>query len=134
MIALRFLLSTAAGAGLYLWAYHPWLPYSMRERSQTGTGMLMVMAGAFACGLLLGRGEHQVRYLIAAAFLGAMWLANAVVIAADWHFDPTSHNLLPFEFIILAFLGSPAFLGAALSGGNKKGGAQAPPRSESTQE
>ena len=132
MIALRYLLSAAMGGGLYLWAYHPWLPYSLRERSQTGGALLVVMGGAFACGLVLGWGANRQRYAIAATFLGAMFLANAVVIAADWHLDPTTHNLLPFEFIILGFLGSPAFLGAALSGHGRKGGAEAPPDCDST--
>lgn len=116
MTWLRCLLSAALGAVLYGWSYHPWLPYAVRERSQEGSGLLVLMGGALAGGYLLGRGLGRYRYRVAMAFLATLFAANALVIALDWREDPTSHNLLPFEFIMLSFLGSPAFLGAMLAG------------------
>jgi hypothetical protein len=116
MTGVRCLLSAALSLVLYGWCYHPWLAYAVRERSQTGTGLLVLMGGALAGGFLLGRGLGKQRYRVALAFLGALFAANVLVIALDLREDPASHNLLPFEFIMLGFLGSPAFLGAMLAG------------------
>lgn len=123
MTALRCLLSAALGVVLYAWSYHPWLPYGVRERSQTGAGLLVMMGGALAGGYLLARGLGRHRYRVAMAFLATLFAANALVIALDLREDPSSHNLLPFEFIILSFVGSPAFLGAMLAG---RGGSRPP--------
>jgi hypothetical protein len=91
----------------------------------------MLMLGAFAAGVAGAWGSRTDRLPVACTFLGAMCIANAMVIAGDWKVDPTDHNLLPFEFVILAVLASPslagAWLGAWLGTDNKKGGAVAPP-------
>jgi hypothetical protein len=119
MIPLRYFLSTALGVALYCWCYHPWLPYAARERSWTGSAFAVVMIGGLLAGFVLAWGARSHRYRIAAAFLTAMFAANACVIAFDWTTDPTDHNMFPFEFAGLAILASPAFLGAAI-GGRKK--------------
>ena len=120
MIPLRYFLSTVLGLALYLWCYHPWLPYSERERSWTTSGFMVVMAGGFIGALLLTRGARRHRYRIAAAFLAAMFAANACVIAFDWTVDPTDHNMFPFEFVLLGMLAIPAFVGAAIGGRKTK--------------
>lgn len=120
MIPLRYFLSTVLGLALYCWCYHPWLPYSARERSWTTGGFVAVMIGGLIGGLLLARGVRPHRYRIAAAFLAAIFAANACVIAFDWTVDPTDHNMFPFEFVLLGILAIPAFLGAAIGGRKKR--------------
>src|SRR5437899_2588059 len=107
MIALRCLLAAALGAGLYAWAYHPWLSYSMRERSMRGADFLIVAAVAAVAAMALAWGTGRKRLLVAVGLVAGMWVTNAVVIAADLRLDPTSHNLLPFEFVILGIVASP---------------------------
>jgi len=120
MIALRYFLATLLGLAAYCYCYHPWLPYSGRERSMTAAGFGVVVAAALLGGFVLAWGARPHRYRIAAAFVAAMFAANAFVIAADWAVDPTDHNMFPFEFIILGIVASPAFLGAALGGRKRK--------------
>ena len=120
MIPLRYFLSTVWGLVVYCWCYHPWLPYSARERSWTGSGFAVVALGGLVAGFVLANGARPHRYRIAAAFLAALFAANACVIAFDWTIDPTDHNLFPFEFVLLGILACPAFLGAALGGRKKR--------------
>jgi uncharacterized membrane protein YphA (DoxX/SURF4 family) len=116
MIALRYLASAATGVALYCLSYHPWIPYAHREGSQSINGFLLAMAGSFLAALLLSWNVRPHRYRIAAAMLAGMFVIHAAVISTDWKTDPTDHNLLPFEFIILGMLVSPAFLGSAIGG------------------
>lgn len=41
-----------------------------------------------------------------------VFIGHMAVIAVDLSADPTNHNLLPFEFVILTVVVSPAFVGA----------------------
>ena len=84
--------------------------------SQTASGFLLAMAGALVGALLLSRNVRTHRYRIAGAMLGGMFVIHAAVISNDWKTDPTDHNLLPFEFVILGILVSPAFVGSAIGG------------------
>ena len=131
MRLVRLVGALVAGAALYCVAYHPWLPYSARERSMQGTDFLLLVLGGIATGLACAWGSRRNRIPAAAAFLAGLWAANAIVIAADWRIDPTDHNLFPFEFVMLGFLALPvlaaAWLGAWLGSGDKRGGAAAPP-------
>ena len=47
--------------------------------------------------------------------LGALWLAETLLIAVDVVHDPTSHNLAPLEYVFLLILILPAYLGAAVA-------------------
>jgi hypothetical protein len=80
----------------------------------------VVAVGGLVCGFVLARGARSHRYRIAAAFLAALFAANACVIAFDWTIDPTGHNLFPFEFALLAILACPAFIGAAVGGRKRR--------------
>jgi hypothetical protein len=114
---LRCALSFALAVFLFLLFYHPFLPYSSRHHAQTGFNMVVIMAMALLTGLSFGIGSGNVRRsLIAASFLAGLFVSNVLLIGADWAGDPTSHNLFPFEFVILAILASPAFVGTSLSG------------------
>jgi len=50
----------------------------------------------------------------APAVLG-MCLGNALLIAFDWMKDPTTHNLFPFEFIMIASAMIPVYGGGLIS-------------------
>jgi hypothetical protein len=107
----------AAGiTGLILHAliFHPWIPYSHRERSMPGA---LPMAIAFTiAGFLLTLGASERRKLILLCIVGGMFAGNAVLCSYDWMGDPTTHNLFPFEFVMIAFAIVPAAVGAFLSG------------------
>jgi len=126
MIAFRYLAAAVMGVALYALWYHPWIAYAHREASQTAVEFFLAMAGAFVTALLLSLNTRPHRYRLAGAMLGSMFVMHAVVISIDLKTDPTDHNLLPFEFIILGVLVSPAFLGSAIGGRKQNGGAGTP--------
>lgn len=41
-------------------------------------------------------------------------MLKSINIAHDWTFDATSHNLFPFEFVVIAFISAPVLPGAFL--------------------
>jgi hypothetical protein len=43
--------------------------------------------------------QVEQKKIVWATTIGAM-IAIVINFFIDWHFDPTSHNLLPFEFIL----------------------------------
>jgi hypothetical protein len=89
--------------------FHPWLPYSVRERHVPGTLAMAVML--FTAGLVLTFGQQERRGLVAASIVGGMWIGNAMLIAYDLTSDPTTHNLLPFEFIMIGAAIIPTWAG-----------------------
>jgi hypothetical protein len=92
--------SYSARGGLYPSVYLPWWS-------------LPVLAFTAGFVLTLGRTHH--RLLMPVALLGGFCIANACLIVADCWKDPTNHNLWPFEFVEIAVLTAPAFLGTALN-------------------
>jgi hypothetical protein len=50
------------------------------------------------------------------SLIGGFFAAHICLVVADCASDPTNHNLWPFEFVFLAVMTSPAFLGAGISG------------------
>ncbi len=110
----RCLLSaTLAVFGFLLFIYRL-VPYSEREKAQTASGFVILTVLAFLAGFAFGVGARR-RHLVAFCFMGALFAANAVLIALDVAADRTSHSLFPFEFIGLGIVASPAFVGASAS-------------------
>ena len=104
----------AAITGLILHAliFHPWIDYSHRERTMPGA---LPMAIAFIiAGFVLTFGLRERRGLVLMSIVGGMFLGNAALCAYDWMGDPTTHNLFPFEFLMIAFAIVPAAVGAFL--------------------
>ena len=85
--------------GLYPSVYPPWWS-------------LPVLAFAAGFVLTLGRTHH--RLLVPVALVGGFCFANACLIVADCWNNQANHNLWPFEFVGIAVLTAPAFLGMAL--------------------
>jgi hypothetical protein len=73
----------------------------------------MVLAGL--SGFAVNIGVQNGRYRLASCILGGLFVSNLVLIFVDCWSDPTNHNLAPFEFIEIAFLASPAYVGAGLA-------------------
>lgn len=103
------LLPGGPGKPAYGWPLIPWLALAMAN---------MRIGATAACflGLGLGLGAARPRWwwLLGPAAMALTPLLHAVNIAHDWTRDATSHNLFPFEFLLLGFLSSPVLLGVTL--------------------
>lgn len=96
---------------LFFWKF---LPYSVRERHDI-LPFWAAFVLTFIAGLALAYGAEEDRMKIPIWMFGGLAGANAILIVADcWH-DPTNHNLWPFEFVFIAIMTAPAFVGAILS-------------------
>ena len=69
---------------------------------------------AFGLAFLLVLGLGRSWWRVAVSLLLGVFAGHIAVIAIDLSGDPTNHNLLPFEFVILGVVVSPAFVGAFL--------------------
>jgi hypothetical protein len=101
------------GVVLHFLFFHPYLPYSVREHRMPGVwpmATMLFLAGFAIC----FRAEGRTARLCACIVLG-MCLGNALLIAFDWMKDPTTHNLFPFEFIMIASAMIPVYAGGLIS-------------------
>ncbi len=98
------------GLVLHALIFHPWIPYSLRESRVPSAWAMAVILG-FA-GLVLTYGIVERRGLVVLCIVAGMFLGNIALIAYDWTIDPTTHNLFPFEFVMIAFAAVPASVGA----------------------
>jgi hypothetical protein len=106
----RCIAAAITGLFLHILIFHPWVPYSHRESQLPGVWpMAMVFALA---GLVLTFGAEERRGLIIACIVGGMFAGNTALIAYDWIGDPTTHNLFPFEFVMIGSAIVPAACGA----------------------
>ena len=108
----RCIAAAITGLVLHVLIFKPWIPYSHREYMMPGA---LTMAIAFIiAGFLLTLGLRERRGLILMCIVGGMFVGNAALCAYDWIGDPTTHNLFPFEFVMIAFAIVPAAIGAFL--------------------
>jgi hypothetical protein len=109
----RCIAAGITGLILHIMIFHPWIPYSHRESMLPG---VWPMAIAFVlAGLVLTFGTDERRGLICMCIVGGMFVGNAALCAYDWMGDPTTHNLFPFEFVMIGFAIVPAAGGAFLA-------------------
>ena len=101
----------------YLVCVYHFLPYSARNQYLGGhpEWAYLHLAISLAAGFLLTLGIRTSRYWVGHSMLATAFVAHAVLVAFDTAIDPTDHNLLPFEFVMIAIYVSPAYLGAFLS-------------------
>jgi FtsH-binding integral membrane protein len=101
----------------FLVCFYHFLPYTERNRYQDRhpEWILVFMGINLAAGLFLTLGMRSSRYKVCHSLLAAAFLGQLALIAVDTSIDPTTHNLLPFEFVFLAIFVSPAYLGAFVS-------------------
>jgi hypothetical protein len=113
---LRYAISVMVGVvfdAVFFWKFQP---YSVREHGYDLLPWYFLPILAFLAGLLLSLGIEGTKRWVPLAILGGFSAANVCLIVADCAADPTNHNLWPFEFIIIAAVTSPAFVGAGVSG------------------
>lgn len=109
----RVLIAFVIGVALHLWFFYGFLPYS--RRGQYHPSWLLFMALAGLSGFAVTIGVEKGRFRLASWILGGLFVSNLLLIFVDCWSDPTNHNLAPFEFIVIAFLASPAYVGAGLA-------------------
>ena len=98
----------------YAATLYQFLSYAERN-NLSPTNYLALMLLALAIGYLATLGATNSRYRIVHCMLGGVFVAHMLVIAIDLHEDPTNHNLLPFEFVMLAIVASPGYVGAKMA-------------------
>jgi hypothetical protein len=103
-----------AGVIVYLATLYRGLSYTQRL-SLSGTSYLVFAGLLLFMGSILTVGLKIARYRIASWIIAGVWVGHIVVVKWDWQADPTNHNLLPFEFIILAIVALPAYIGVAVT-------------------
>jgi hypothetical protein len=109
----RNLTASAAGGIVYGATLYRFLSYA--ERNQLSSDSLLVFAAlVLTVAFLVGLGARA-RYRTAGFVILGVWAAHALVVAVDVRADPTDHNLLPFEFVILGVCALPAYLGAGIA-------------------
>jgi hypothetical protein len=101
------------GAIAYLLVVYRFQTYTQRNNTSGATyelfAAILFLLG-FGAGLVATARAKAATFLIV-----GVWAAHAVIIGVDLQIDATNHNLLPFEFVYLFVLSSPAYLGAWLS-------------------
>ena len=109
----RYLTSVIVGTVLFLLFFQPLLPYS--HRSQLSLAWWPFPVAALLGGFVLSLGLTRGRFRIPTCLLLTLFTANTILVVADSIRDAADHNLLPIEFLFIALLASPAYLGALLS-------------------
>ena len=110
----RYLIAFGAGVLAYLSTLYRFLSYSERNRLPASTYEVfatLTLIGVF----LVTLGMRTGRYRTVSLILVGIALAHLVVLIVDVGQDATTHNLLPFEFVILWVMALPAYVGAAVS-------------------
>ena len=108
----RCIAAAATGLVLHVLIFKPWIPYSHRESMLPGA---LPMAITFIiAGFVLTLGMRERRGLVLMCIVAGMFAGNAALCAYDWMGDPTTHNLFPFEFVMIGFAIVPAAVGAFL--------------------
>jgi hypothetical protein len=109
----RCIAALITGLVLHVLIFKPWIPYSHREYMMPG---VLPMAIAFViAGFVLTFGMSERRGLVLMCIVGGMFAGNAALCAYDWSGDATTHNLFPFEFVMIAFAIVPAAAGGFLA-------------------
>ena len=108
----RYAASAIVGAVLFLFYFQPFLPYS--QRNQFSPHWWPFPVTALICGFLLSLGLTSRRFWGPTCLLLTLLAAYAVLIVADSVIGAIDHNLFPIEFMFIALLTSPAYLGALL--------------------
>lgn len=111
----RYVTSASVGVVLFLLFFQPFLQYS--HRSQFSLGWWPFPVAALLCGFLLSLGLTRRRFWVPTCFLLTLFAANAILIVIDFVRGAADHNLFPIEFLFIAILASPAYVGASLGAG-----------------
>lgn len=123
----RYIVAVCGGVVLHFLFFHPYLPYSVREHRMPGFGPMVISLLIVGFAVTFRAAGHTAR--ICAFVVLGMCLGNTVLMMFDWMKDPTTHNLFPFEFIMIASAMIPVYAGGLLS--RWMTGTQAPSKADS---
>jgi hypothetical protein len=113
-LGLLSVITILLGAIAYTAVMYRFQTYQQRNNMPPAT--FETFAGVmFLPGFGVGLSSAQSQLRLATLLIAGVFAAHCCVVGLDWQQDPTNHNLLPFEFIYLGALGSPAYLGVLLS-------------------
>lgn len=85
----------------------PWFAIAFANLAFTHTFVCMSVLGA-----VLGYAQPRSWLIAGCLTVSLPFFMHAVNVVHDWTIDATSHNLFPFEFLILSLFGIPAVVGA----------------------
>jgi hypothetical protein len=102
------------GAASYMVILYRFQTYHERN-NMSGTPYLLFSGTMFVLGFLVGMFAPASPVRTAAYLILGMLALHACIVYLDCRVDPTNHNLLPFEFVYLFIVASPAYLGGWLS-------------------
>ena len=109
-LAFRCVAIATVAVVLFVFFFHPFLPYSLR--GELSAMWWFFPATALICGFLLTLGLNKRPFYVPTYFLLTLFAANFCLIVADQFREALDrHNLAPIEFIFIAVLASPAYLG-----------------------
>ena len=114
-MAYRYISSAVLGVILFLFYFWRFLPYSQRLRPDHAPNWWSFLIIVLIGGFLLSVGLTRYRFWVPTCLLLTLFVANAIMIVVDCIPDPTNHNLFPFEFLMIAILTLPAYLGAFIA-------------------
>ena len=108
-------MSAILGLVLFILYFQPFLPYSQRPELSSKWWLFLIIE--LIGGFLLSLGLTPRRFwVVPTCLLLALFAGNIIMIVVDTITDPIDrHNLLPIEFIFIALLTLPAYLGALIA-------------------
>ena len=99
-------LITVVVTGIFIW-------FSSDHNHNNDATIPFVLSASFALAFSILT-ELQLRKIVLATMIGVI-IALIIKIIIDWQFDPTSHNLFPFEIMIdLIFILIASLIGAGI--------------------
>jgi hypothetical protein len=114
-MAYRYMVSAILGVALFLFYFQPFLPYSQRPELSPKWWLfpVIVLIGGFL--LSLGLAPRRF-WIVPTCLLLTLFAANVILIVVDSFTEAFDrHNLAPIEFILIALLTLPAYLGALIA-------------------
>jgi hypothetical protein len=109
----RYIASVILGTVLFLLYFHPFLPYP--QRSQLSLNLRPFLITVLLGGFILTLGLARRRLLVPTCLLLTLFAENAMLIVVDTITGAVDHNLFPIEFLGIALITSPAYIGALLA-------------------
>jgi uncharacterized membrane protein YhaH (DUF805 family) len=111
----RYVASAVLGVILFVFYFWSFLPYSQRMRPEHSPNWWSFLIIMLIGGFLLTFGMGRRRFWVCTCLLLTLFVANTILIVVDCIPDATNHNLAPFEFVMIAVLTLPCYLGALIA-------------------
>ncbi|HXP04111.1 MAG TPA: hypothetical protein VN808_08325 [Stellaceae bacterium] len=122
IVSLPVLFALALGLGCDFLIFPDAYPYSEHYRhplpTVAGISLFwLALVLPFMCSLALGCTRRRARVaVIPLAIVAGLTLTHTIMLVKDVAADPTTHNLVPFEYLYAWItVGIPAFIGSALA-------------------